>query len=755
MLDSMKKAWKSPDSSTPEAEREDGFRVIDDLSPGASRLIERGGTDIARTIAPASATFEEDYFKLGLTYHRVLYLQTWPNEVAPNWLQPLYSFPRAVDVSIYYKPLPSGPLQKTLKMKFAREQSQLQVDADRGAIQDSARMKNLENAARFLELLQRGDTRPFQVCLLIMIRGQSLQELNDLTIQVEKQMNSVNANLRRADLRQRDAFLSMMPFGRNYIADGYSTRNMQTEAAAYTFPLSNADLSHPKGIWYGINRSTNSNVILDRWKLKSPHAVILGATGTGKSYGMKLEVLRALMRGYPVTIVDPDAECERMCRAVGGQFITVGPASPDRINVLDFSHMGDGVDDQITVKILAVIKLIGSMMNTGRGYGMSPSQVSILQRTIGALYAEYGYTTDARTQLPVWMGGQADPRQMPILSDLLDRLQQQWRDSRHDPGEAGMIREIIVALEPYTSGGMFSSLFDQRTTVNLSEGGLVVFNIKPISDARNPQLTTLAMQSVLDFIWATNMNRQQQFSGIRRMLVVDEAHIMMRHPESAEALESFARQARKVNCALTVLTQDPMDFLRPDRPQGRAIFGNSSLKTLLSMPRNSLELLQELMGLDDVEVDLLYTAGKGEGMLFAETDRVWLSQHTASEEENELITTNPEEVKQIEDRKRKATPALPVTQDELPVSAEDYLSLARYQPRRSTLPEPEEVSQLGPPPKPQLIGTEGGPMPLNEPARDPIPQLPPGTGRSNQSPISSRPRLPGDRTRSRGRAPGR
>jgi len=428
------------------------------------------------------------------------------------------------------------------------------------------------------------------------------------------------------------------------------------------------------------------------------------------------------MRGYPVTVIDPDAECRLMCEEVGGQFITISPNSNDRINVLDFSYMSDGVDDQLTTKILSVIKLIGTMMNPdGSGYGLNAEQVQLLQRIMADMYADFGYSTDPRTQVPATMGGPASSERMPVLSDLRARIERISQDNQSDPRLFALLRDIISALGPYTSGGIFAGLFDQRTTVNL-QGQFLVFNIKPIADSRNPHLMTLGMQTVLDFIWNTHMNRQQQLSGQRRMIYVDEAHVMMRSPESAQFLEELMRRARKCNVGVTVLTQDPVDFLRPDRPQGRVIFGNSSMQILLKMKRNSLEVLQELMGLDDVEVDLLLTRGRGEGMLFAHTDRVWLSMHTASQRENDMITTDPEEVVAIHARRAAEQLEAPVAPARMiaqkPVVQMPQQPVAQLPPpRRSQLGTPEPVSQLGPPivTHNPWAGTSG-PKPMDAPS---------------------------------------
>jgi len=715
----MRSAWGEEDPQE-QAFAEEEFGQIGD-SPRLESVLQRGADEISQQIAPTAVVFEESYFRLNSVYCRVLYLSGWPNDVEPNWLRELYQWQRSIDVSVYYQPLPVKPLLSKLRSKSAREQAEIEKDAHDGQQPDYARIQRLEDAVELQNMLMRGESKPFQVSLQVMIRAESLQELNEITQQIEKTLDARGGLMRCATLRQRDAFLSVLPYGRNYIADAYSTRNMHTQAAQYTFPLANADLSHPTGIWYGVNQMTNSNVILDRFQLQSPHAIVMGASGSGKSYAIKLEATRALMRGHPVMVIDPEGEFERMTESFQGQFITIAPNSPDRINALDFSAVADGVEDQLTPKILSTLKLVGSMMNPeGVGFGMNAEQVQLNEMLMRSMYADFGYTQDPRTQIPASQGGHCSRERMPVLSDFRARVSRYMDDNEHDQRVQALLSPVYAALAPYCAGGMFAGLFDQRTTCDL-RSQLVVFNIRGLT--RDEHLMRLGMHTVLDFVWNSIMTREQMLSGVQRFLYVDEAHVMMRSPESAQFLEDLIRRARKFNVGCTIITQSPEDFVRPDRPQGRAIFDNSSMQVVMRLKRRALEMLQDLLGLDDQEVDILATRDTGEGMIFAMNDRVWLSMRTASPYEHMMITTNPVEVAQIEAARREMAghqqgpgttayqvqpdrPALPNGQNGVPEQQE----ISRPQ-----IGQPGRVSQIGGELPPEHGLRSGGPpKPLDD-----------------------------------------
>lgn len=746
-IERYRNGWNDEEQE-PETE---GFGLIDDEDSRTRELIDRGGISITQAVAPSSAVFHVDYFTLNDMYCRVMYLEIWPNEVPANWLRDLYQFQRAVDISIFYQPLPRTAMVKRLKAKTTREMSEMMRDAKNGAPEDFEREQRLAHAQSLQRELQQGSSKAFQVGLMINVHAHSLEELNDLSARIEKIIAGMNASTRRAELRQRDGLLSCLPYGRNYLADAFSTRNMQTDAAAYTFPFANADLSHPTGIWYGVNCQTNSNVILNRFQLDSPHSIILGASGTGKSMAAKQEMMRALMRRWPVMVIDPDGECRRMAQHLGGQYIDIAPSSKDRINVLDFSHAADGQQDQLTPKMLSVIRLIGVMMNPGgTGYGLNAAQVELLQAMLRDLYKDFQYTQDPRTQLG------ATRERMPILSDLRARLVRFVEDNGHRPELQALADQIRSALSPYCGDGIYSALFDQKTTVDL-RSDFVVFNIKELT--RDQHLQTLGMHNVLEFIWITIMNERQRISGQPRLLFVDEAHVMMRNLESAQFLEDIARRARKCNVGLTVLTQEPKDFLREDRPQGQLIFANSSMQIIMRMKRNSLELLQDLMGLDDAEIDLLATRPNGEGMVFALNDRAWIDMHTSSPYEYMMITTNPQEVARIEEIFRAELergdeedglagqigaprPQLP-SGDSGSAAAPMVFEVnpdgpALAAPRRPQLGQPEPISQIGRAPASDdpLHRPSGPPKPLEPPVPPvaPGPPQPPINGPSPSAP---------------------
>jgi hypothetical protein len=188
--------------------------------------------------------------------------------------------------------------------------------------------------------------------------------------------------------------------------------------------------------------------------------------------------------------------------------------------------------------------------------------------------------------------------------------------------------------------GRSADAADQRSTVDL-KSQFVAFNIKDLKDER---LKRLGMFTVLEYIWTKVMNEKQKATKKRVMLYIDEAHILMSTKETAEFVEQLYRQARKYNVAVTVITQMPEDFMRPDRPEGQVILGQAKMRTLLKLELPQLRSIQNVLGLDEQEIMVMSQLTQGNAMIIADQDRALVSMRTTSVVEHEMITTNAEEI---------------------------------------------------------------------------------------------------------------
>jgi type IV secretory pathway VirB4 component len=388
------------------------------------------------------------------------------------------------------------------------------------------------------------------------------------------------------------------------------------------FPFTSPDLpaadptsaADPTGVLYGYNLGSAGLVCWDRFACDNHNAVVLGRSGAGKSYLVKLELLRSLYRGVEVHVVDPEDEYARLAAAVGGTVLRPG-ADGVRVNPFDLpvhTHPGGrrtAPKDALVRRSLFAHTLLAVLL----GEPLNPPARAVLDRAVAAAYRRAGITADPRT----WT------RPAPLLADLAAALA-----ATGDP--AGT--ELAARLHPYTAGA-FSGLFAGPATAR-PEGHLVVYSLRLLPDELKPAGTLL----VLDAVWRVVSNPADRRP---RLVVVDEAWQLMRQPAGADFLYRMAKASRKLWAGLTAATQDAADVLASDL--GKAVVANAATQILLRQAPQAVGEVARAFGLSDGERAFLLAADRGQGLLAAGNQRVAF-QAAASPAEHRLITTDPAEL---------------------------------------------------------------------------------------------------------------
>src|SRR3989344_715843 len=154
---------------------------------------------------------------------------------------------------------------------------------------------------------------------------------------------------------------------------------MDTEPLSTSFPFMSFDLSSNEGILYGINRHNNSLVLFDRFSLENANSVVFAKAGSGKSYAIKLEILRYLMQGVDVIIIDPENEYEALADSVGGAFLKISLTSPNHLNPFDLPTPGpdDNTEDILRSNVINLVGLLRIMLG-----GLTPEEDAIIDRAL-------------------------------------------------------------------------------------------------------------------------------------------------------------------------------------------------------------------------------------------------------------------------------------------------------------------------------------------------------------------------------------
>jgi len=577
----------------------------------------QGMLSVKDIIAPAAIEVDFDYLKIGNRYFRTLFVAGYPRFVSANWLGPLINFDHSLDVSMFIYPIEGKGVLDDLRRKIAEMEAEIQIDVERGRVLNPATVAKLEDAKKLQSQLVKGSERFFQFSLYITIPADNLEELNHTTKQVSSLLGSLMIIAKNATLQMEEALKATIPTSIDRLM---ITRNMDTTSLATTFPFTSSELTANEGILYGINEHNESLVIFDRFNLENANSVVFAKAGAGKSYAVKLEILRCLMFDTEVLVIDPENEYETLCKAAGGEYITFGFNSEAKINPFDLSTVYEEGQNELNQKILSLHSLFKVIMGD-----MNPSEVALLDRALALTYKMKGITPDPASQ----------KKEPPLMEDLYKALL-----GMEDPLAKGLSDRIEKFVK-----GSFAGIFDQRSNVDI-KNSFTVFSIRDLEQSLRP----IAMFIVLDFIW-TKIRKDLK----KRILVVDEAWYMMRHPDSALFLTSIAKRARKYYLGVTTITQDVEDFLSvklQNIQMGREIINNSSLQLLMKQSPSAIDKLTDVFYLSEGEKHLLLSADVGEGLFFAGPNHVAL-RVIASPEEHKLVTTKP---KEILERQKKASP---------------------------------------------------------------------------------------------------
>lgn len=556
-------------------------------------------------IAPEAVEVDFNHLKVGERYTRTLFVAGYPRFVAANWLSPLINFDHALDISMFIYTIEGKAIMDDLRRKITEMEAEILSDMKQGRIANIDTQIQLDDARALQEQLAKGVERFFQFGLYITVSGDTIEELNRLTKQIQSTLGSLLIISKSATLQMEDGFKTTLPLGVDLLN---VTRNMDTTSLATTFPFTSSELTSDRGIMYGINEHNDSLVVFDRFAMENANMVVFAKSGAGKSYAVKLECLRSLMFDTEVIIIDPEDEYREMVESVDGEYIDFTFNSSVKINPFDLSALYEEGENELGLKILSLHSLLKIMLGE-----LSSSEEAILDRALIAAYKAKGITPDPSTQ-------HLEP---PLMEDLYKAL-------------AGMetpeAKNLSFRLEKFIKGS-FRGIFDQRSNIDINNQ-FTVFGIKEMEDELRP----IAMFIILDFIW-TRVKRDMR----KRLLIVDEAWYLMKYPDSASFLHSIAKRARKYYLGVTTITQDVEDFLNTD--MGKAIVTNSSIQLLLKQSTAAVDRIQQVFYLSNGEKRLLMSADVGEGLFFAGQNHVAI-RIIASPEEHRVITTNPQEVAQ-------------------------------------------------------------------------------------------------------------
>ncbi len=557
-------------------------------------------------IAPSALSVTPRHLNVSGRFVRIFFAVSYPRYLNDGWLEPIINLQREIDVTIVIHPIDTAETLKKFQKKVAEVQSQINERANKGMVRDPQLDAAYNNLEDLRDKLQQAEEKLFNVGLYIALYSDTEAGLDKIEADVKGMLDTRLVYLKPALFQQESGFLSVIPT----VSDTLLVHSkFNSSPLSSFFPFTSFDLTSDTGILYGLNRQNGSLILFDRFKLTNYNSVTFATSGAGKSFTTKLEILRSLMFGVEVIVIDPEHEYEFLTEATGGRFFNISLSSKHHINPFDLPVplSDENPKDLLRSHIIELVGLFRLMLG-----GLTPEEDAIIDNALHEVYALKDIT------------GSGDYRELtpPLLTDFEMVL-------------AGMegSESLVQRLTKYTSG-TWAGFMNEATNVDINQK-FVVFSLRDMEE----DLKTIAMYIITNHIWGA-VRRELK----KRLLVIDEAWWMLKSDDTASFLHSVAKRGRKYYLGLSTITQDVDDFLRS--PYGVPMITNSSIQLLMKQSPTAVETLQSVFNLTDEERLMLLESGVGEGIFFVGLKHVSIKVK-ASYTESQIITSDPSQLLQI------------------------------------------------------------------------------------------------------------
>lgn len=553
-------------------------------------MLTFGEQDTLDVLGYAGLEENVDYVCIDGMYVRSLYVSGYPFVANSGWMDSLINFNHNSDISYHLHEVNALAALPKLNRKITELESTKRAMMRAGKIVGSEVTDPLESAIELRDKIQRGQEKLFQMSLYVSLRAETLEELNKITKLLEATLSARLFYSKVARYQQLEALQSILPRGEDQLGQ---KRNLDSSSAALTFPFMSSELVQESGILYGVNKSNNSLVILDRFSLHNANSIVFAQSGSGKSYTTKVEILRHLMQGTKVIVIDPEREYKRLTESVAGTYIKLSAKSKQKINPFDLATTFHKTSDlsEHAQDLTEVISLMAE--------GLSSREKAAVDKTILKIYKK-------------------SKGQMPLLEDLFAELQ-----------KLGQMK-LCERLEKYISGSL-AEVFNAQTNIRL-DNRVVIFDIKDLPES---------LRQIMMLIISNFVKNQVMAVPEKRLLIIDEGWMLLEHEESARFVAGLVRRARKYYLGVSIITQQANDFLKND--YGRAIASQSALRILMRQDTTTIKNVVSEFNLSEYEQQFLLTCERGDALIIADQNHVAIKV-VASDKEHPLITTNPAEL---------------------------------------------------------------------------------------------------------------
>lgn len=549
-------------------------------------------------IGPHSMEFKSNYFMLGETYGRTMFLENVPNWLSTEFISDLSDTPCNMLISIYHHPIETTAAMRMIKNHMTAVNAQIAAN-QKNAIQNGYTydlmspdlLLSQKQTRDLLDDVIGNDQKMYYLTFTVVLFAESKQMLEENTKMVTSVANKHLAPIRTFNYYQEQGLNSSLPL---CLKEVDVKRLYTTQSASVFIPYTSLEIYQKEGIYYGLNQTSNNMILYSRLTGRNYNGLIFGESGAGKSFTAKCEMVSVLLRSAKneVYVIDPEAEYTGLARAFGGEVIDLSPGSKTYVNPMDMDIDYDGESDPLSMKLDYIISMVEIMLGAGRT--IDPTAKSIINRCATTIYRPY-----IRHMAKLKEAGSditCDKDSMPTLNNLYNELK------RQPEPEANTMANII---EVYATGSF--ATFAHRSNIKTSTN-FTVYNIKNLGTG----MKDLGLHVCLNDIW--NKMIENKKKGIWTWIYIDEFYLLLQSDSAAKYLKQVWKRARKWDGVPTGIMQNTEDLLRS--ADSRNIINNTSFVIMQSLPKIDRTNLGDLLQIPESQLAYITNSQPGHGLIY-------------------------------------------------------------------------------------------------------------------------------------------
>ena len=567
-------------------------------------------------IAPGVVKFEVDHYIFGSTYRCVWALREYPASTEAQAILRHLGEKSGVTLRIYCRQVSPGEEDRIIDN--ANKKNKLDGSDPNKLRQTVEAESNLRDVAELVHKMHREHEPLLHCAVYLEMTADSMERLKRLQTDVLTELVRCKLNVDKLLLRQKQGFCCVSPVGHNALGREFE-RVLPAGSVANFYPFNYSGKTDPKGIYIGKDKY-GSNIVVDFDRRESDktsaNILILGNSGQGKSYLMKLLICNLLEAGKSVISLDAEHELEELCGNLGGCFIDL-MAGEKRINVLEVRCWDEGdtseTDESVPEafrKSTLLARHISFLKDFFRAYKeFSDPQLDTIEIMLSKLYQKWGITeeTDFR---------QLAPEDYPILSDLYALMEEELR--HYQAGSLytrELLQEVLLGLHSLCMGAD-APFFNGHT--NITGDRFLVFGVGGMLTAAK------SLRNVLLFNVLAYMSDRLLTAG-NTVAALDELYLWLSNPVAIEYIRNCLKRVRKRDSALLMASQNLEDFDQEGvREMTKPLFAIPPHQFLFNPGSIGRRFYMDMLQLDEAEFELIRHARRGECLFKCGAERYLL-----------------------------------------------------------------------------------------------------------------------------------